>query len=260
MAEAWNSLRRLLRLRMVFRVGRKSVSLQQPPPQPVIPRRRQRRAKRPPAPTVTPSSASRIASTGSGTVTRTPCNPVQIVESNVSVCKLDESSANQAAPKAKSVPSQEEITFAASCLGRRQRDQRSRWTGWIDDVHAYRNMEIVLPTGERAFVYGALRGKVVWTFGDNGLAGGIDGAGVSWGVLPANLVRILRNRDAQLLGALKAGVRERPSEAKAQAARANGKRPCRPGRRRGRPRKSANQTSASALAVIRSRIITNFVR
>jgi len=51
-------------------------------------------------------------------------------------------------------------------------------------------------------------------------------------------VRLFRHHSAIILGSLKAGKKERPSEAKANAARRNGLMPCRAGLRRGRPRHS----------------------
>jgi hypothetical protein len=59
----------------------------------------------------------------------------------------------------------------------------------------------------------------------------------------ADEVQVHRVPEAQILGHLKAGVRERPSARKAAACRANGKCPCRPGKRRGRPPKQQSQES-----------------
>jgi hypothetical protein len=42
------------------------------------------------------------------------------------------------------------------------------------------------------------------------------------------------------LGAQKAGRKEQPSQRKREACRRNGRRPCHPGRRRGRPKKAAS--------------------
>lgn len=255
--EAWSNLRRLLRLRVIFRVGRKAVSLHPPPSQPLAPRRR-RKSWRASSPTVSPFSALHVGSTSNGAITEPPSIPVQIEEPHVPANKFGRSALQQPQQEIKSVPSREEISVAASSLARRPRNQRRRWTGWIGKIHAYRNMPILLPNGERAVVFGVLRRKVVWSLTENYLAGGIIGAGLNWGVLPMSDVRISRNFNAQLLGARKAGVREKPSLPKAHAARLNGKRPCHAGRRRGRPRKPWRRTAASLLVVIRSRIMRNF--
>ncbi len=55
--------------------------------------------------------------------------------------------------------------------------------------------------------------------------------------VPANDVEPVALPAARLLGAMKSGVKERPSKMKAASSRRNGASPCRPGRRRGRPRK-----------------------
>jgi hypothetical protein len=63
--------------------------------------------------------------------------------------------------------------------------------------------------------------------------------GRNWGVIRANQVQVIKNEAAILLGRFKKGIFERKSEAKASAARSNGAKPCRPGRKRGRPRQMA---------------------
>ena len=96
-------------------------------------------------------------------------------------------------------------------------------------------MPIRLPTGEAVFAFGALRGRVIWSREPGVLTGSIDGAGVHWGVLPAEKVLVVKNEHAVRLGQLKSGKVERKSEAKSTAARLNGTRPCKDGKRRGRP-------------------------
>jgi hypothetical protein len=58
----------------------------------------------------------------------------------------------------------------------------------------------------------------------------------TWDVIDADQVRLVKNPHAVALGKRKTGVREKESEAKKQAARANGLKACNPGRQRGRPR------------------------
>jgi hypothetical protein len=135
-------------------------------------------------------------------------------------------------------PSADEITAAASALAKNPR-QRKIWSGWIGPTRSYRGLPIKLPNGESVFAFGALRGRVVWSRGRGELTGGVNGAGLDWGAVPAMHVKVIKNPSAQLLGRLKRGKAERPSALKAAAAQANGCMPPRPGRRRGRPRRPA---------------------
>lgn len=123
---------------------------------------------------------------------------------------------------------------AGRALARRLRRVRKKWSGFLHGQRTWRGREIELPDGTPAFLYGALRGQAVWSFDPDRLLGG-EGEPFQWGVLPADLIRLRKNPHAQALGAMKRGVRERRSEAKRQAAIKNGRRPCRPGRIRGRP-------------------------
>lgn len=125
---------------------------------------------------------------------------------------------------------------AARSLARLPRRVRRKRSGYIRGERVWRNREIELPDGRRAFVYGALRGKVGWSLHPIGVPVDGDHLG-NWGVSRQEAVRLVKNPHAQLLGRRKAGVRERPSAAKAAAARINGRMPPRPGSRpRGRPR------------------------
>ncbi|HEY6180863.1 MAG TPA: hypothetical protein VIW67_01390, partial [Terriglobales bacterium] len=60
---------------------------------------------------------------------------------------------------------------------------------------------------------------------------------VQFALFRADQVRVLKSPAAVLLGSLKRGIKEQPSEKKRLACRRNGLRPCKPGRRRGRPKK-----------------------
>lgn len=129
------------------------------------------------------------------------------------------------------------IRDAAASLARRPRGSTRRWTGFINGEWTWRGREIELPDGTRAFIYGALRGKVVWSRDPICLPGGQREV-PAWGALPGSAVQFVKNPFARLLGSQKRGVRERPSPAKTEAARVNGRKPPRPGSRpRGRPRR-----------------------
>lgn len=130
-----------------------------------------------------------------------------------------------------------EASAAAGALARMPR-KKKKWSGWIGSTRCYRWMPIKLPNGDSVFAMGARRGRVVWSRVPGELPGGIKGVDVGWGVLPARRVKIVKNVAAVCLGSLKAGAKERPSVAKSAAARANGCMPCRPGKQRGRPRKT----------------------
>jgi hypothetical protein len=67
------------------------------------------------------------------------------------------------------------------------------------------------------------------------------------GIFRPHEVQIFKLPAAQLLGSLKRGIKERASEKKRRACRSNGMRPCRPGRRRGRPRKNEAKDSGGSL-------------
>ena len=148
-------------------------------------------------------------------------------------------------PETKSAaPTMTEISAAAADLAQRRRKRTRIWSGWLDPhTRVWRGRRIILPDGQLAYAYGCLRKKLVWSFHPDGLHGGFDEP-FEWGVLPAHCIRVYRDPKARLLGSLKAGVIERKSEAKAHAARRNGLRPTREGRRRGRPPRSSAQLTA----------------
>lgn len=132
-------------------------------------------------------------------------------------------------------PTDAEISEASRALAKR-RGFRKRWSGFVNGERVWRGREIELPDGTRAYAYGARGGVVIWSLDPARLPGG-NGKPLGWGALPQEHVRLVRCAAAQILGRLKAGVRERPSPAKAVAVRVNGCMPPRPGSRpRGRPR------------------------
>jgi len=128
----------------------------------------------------------------------------------------------------------QQISDAARALARMPRN-RKRWTGWLNDQErGYRDMPVLLPDGKPAYLFGALRGRAVVTPDRGQLLGGWGDGPLRWAVVPASTIHRRMNSAAQLLGSMKRGIRERSSERKAAAARLNGTRPCRPGKRRGR--------------------------
>jgi hypothetical protein len=136
-------------------------------------------------------------------------------------------------------PNAHQISQAARALARLPRRKgKRRWSGWLDrknpSTRIWRGRRIILPDGEVCFAYGCLRNKVVWSRDEHGLHGGICGQPFEWGVMPASEVRLWKNPHAASLGHAKLGIREKPSLAKQNAARTNGLKPTRPGRRRGR--------------------------
>lgn len=128
------------------------------------------------------------------------------------------------------------IRQAARELARLPRGVKKRWSGYVNGVRILRNRRIQLPNGELAFAYGALRGKAIWTSRTTGPNADLSDDNWAFGVVDADQVRVVKDPNAIILGKMKAGVRERSSETKRCAARVNGRKPCRPGRQRGRPR------------------------
>lgn len=107
-----------------------------------------------------------------------------------------------------------------------------KWTGYLHGERCWVGQRVLMTDGMRGALLSARRGKAT-VFAD------------SRRYLAESRVRELREQEvvllklpqAMLLGFLKRGKKERPSEAKRAAARRNGSRPVRPGSRpRGRPR------------------------
>jgi len=127
------------------------------------------------------------------------------------------------------------ISASARALAFLPRRPWRRWTGWLDDRwRGYRDQPVLMPGGKPAYLFGALRGQAVITLDRGQLLGGWGDGPFRWALVPASTVRPLLNPAAQVLGKLKTGRKERPSLLKAEAARRNGRMPCRDGRRRGR--------------------------
>lgn len=222
-------VRRLLRLKLLFRLRRNEVATYKPEPRPAGIWKRRR----------TRTVGERISAKGVSTV-KSPKSPEQGCRPHPFPAEVFTSSPGRehsppTEPKTESAPDPALITQAAKSLARQPRNQPRKLTGWIGSKRAFRDMAIWLPNGTQAWVFGALRQQVVFTFDKGWLLGTLTPE-QRWGVLPASAVEIVRDPHAALLGRLKAGTIERKSEAKARAARLNGLRPCHPGKRRGRPR------------------------
>jgi hypothetical protein len=124
------------------------------------------------------------------------------------------------------------ISTAAATLGSLPKGQRRRWTGWIGRDHLWRGQRVILPNGVVAEVYGIVRGLAAVQWPDP-----LWIEGVRCAVLPVDRLIVYKNPAARLMGKLKSGCVENPSERKAAACRRNGSMPCGPGKRRGRPRR-----------------------
>jgi hypothetical protein len=137
----------------------------------------------------------------------------------------------------------ERISEAARRLAKLPRNQPRKLTGWLHGQQCWRGRLLALPDGEVAPLYWCCRGRVL-------LAGYRDDPLVDentefikhllWAVRREKDVRLYKRPEAVLLGSGKAGVKERPSLRKQEAARANGRQPPKAGSRsRGRPRTSS---------------------
>lgn len=129
------------------------------------------------------------------------------------------------------VAARELISTAAATLGALPKRQRRRWTGWIGRDHFWRGRKIVMPTGQVAEVYAILRGLAAVQWADP-----LSIEGMRRDVLPVDQLTVYKTPAARLMGTLKGGCKEKSSPCKQTTCRANGVKPCHPGRRRGRPR------------------------
>jgi hypothetical protein len=142
------------------------------------------------------------------------------------------------------VERREEIRHAASAVATLRHVAKRPWTGFIGNQRIRRDQRIILADGRQVFAFGARKGQVVWSLNPGRLVGGLCGEPWEWGVVSSASVRLAKSEPAAILGALKRGRREHKSEAKASAARSNGRCPCAPGKQRGRPRKAISAITA----------------
>jgi hypothetical protein len=136
----------------------------------------------------------------------------------------------------------EVASIAAATLGSLPKGKPKRWTGWIGKDHFWRGRRVVLRNGIVAEVFGVLRGQAAVRWADPQWI-----EGVRRDVVSLDELTIYKHPAAVVLGKLKCGCKERPSERKHRACRSNGARPLRSGHRpRGRPRKGQQVATASA--------------
>jgi len=131
---------------------------------------------------------------------------------------------------------EERVHEAAAVLGSmkagfRQRRATRRYTGIVDGRRRAVGQLLKLPNGHVVKLLAASRGRAFVTWEDLTCIHSTQLAEVD-----ASLLRSNKHPAAVLLGTMKKGKKERRSRRKASSARRNGSRPCRPGRKRGRPR------------------------
>lgn len=220
--QLWHRLKGLLHRGILFRFGRKSVSSVKVPRERAVRRKRQSLAgstigetsQLPGAPSINYLSGKWFKAPG-----LVPSRPVD-------------------APKTQTGVRQEDLSRAGRSLAKLPRKQPRKLTGLLHGRRCWRGQRILLPGGWQAFLWACKRGKVFWSLDPNVILFGVPTAEREWGVLAESGVTLEMNAAAAILGQGKGGVKEAPSALKASAARANGCRPCRAGRRRGRPRRS----------------------
>lgn len=137
-------------------------------------------------------------------------------------------------------PSMDDAKLAAKRLAAHRWKLRHRLTGTIGGQRVWQHQTVAMPDGSEARLVFAHRGRVLVSVGD---VLSIDESKI----IPsrAHEITLISNPSAVVLGRLKRGKLERPSQQKVEACRRNGSRPVRPGsRRRGRPIKSAISAGA----------------
>jgi hypothetical protein len=225
----WDRLRGLLKRGLVFRQGRKRISLVKLP-QASARRRRRRRAG------ITISSMLDQNPAGRDNQLRILCLDKEGALPTTSLAPQKTKTAEAHARTPVIDRRREDIRRAAIALAKMPRGGKGPLTGYLHGRPARRGQPILLPGGRRAFVWGCKRGKVVWSMDPKELLSGVLNAGVAWGALPQAQVTLEMNAAAAVLGQGKRGVREAPSALKATSCRANGRCPVRARRKRGRPR------------------------
>ena len=234
--EMLSRLKRLRDLGLVFPLGRNWISATKPDPTKRRPKIRRRRA----------SVAKE--SKGGAVSAVTPSNP-QVVpdlphQVRTKLANTNPASGSPAvgAVKTESVPTAEPVAAAARQLARLPRNQPREYTGWLHGQHCWRGRLLILPDNTVVPLFWCNRGRVLTNCAGFELPDDSDLARFNfmrrWALHEAD-VKLYKHPAAVTLGSLKRGVRERPSAAKSNSARANGCQPCRPGKRRGRPRRDA---------------------
>jgi len=119
--------------------------------------------------------------------------------------------------------SEEELSEAARALGALQwQRQPKKWSGWLDKRTRIWRWRRVVVDGRVFFAYGCSRGKLIISLECGELIGSPGEPGLRWKVVPASTATVWRNPQAQALGRLKLGRKERYSALKAETSRRNG--------------------------------------
>ena len=239
----WARLKRLLRLRLVWRHRRRAVGISEPPVRPALPRQVRRLSswrKRKRIATVRPLRHADAGSTAACENSDERSPQAQQVAFQLVSQDFRAAAPTEVVPQSKSAPSREQVTAAARQLATLPR-KRKKWSGWLNDHNRIWRDRKILVEGCPAWCYGVLRRRVIFFLDRPRLL-----EPGRWGVVPASRVRVWTNPAARLLGRLKRGTREQRSEAKIAAARRNGLRPCAPGKRRGRPAPASESSNLQA--------------
>ena len=233
--ELFGRLKRLRALGLAFSFGRNWISATKPAPETWRPavKRRRRSVKR--------VRSNPAVSVGKVSVPQEAGYEAQKVHFQMDRVPPTSSPRPVDAEQTESGNDSQRVSEAARQLSTLSRQAVRRLSGWIsDEVRSFRNMQVALPGGRRVFVFGVLRGRLVFTSVPDGHVGDTGGVGTSWGVVRADQVQIVKNEHAVILGKRKSGVKEKFSPRKAEVARRNCYLPPRPGSRpRGRPRRSS---------------------
>ena len=232
--DLWQRLRRLIKARVVFRFTRGRITLTNLPKPPVNRRRRSWGGSTAKSVHAQPRQVNPEIRESLHTGFR-QVGTDQQADAKTKIADLNPSSDNFSPNLSPGNNPVEALSRAARELAKRPRGIKRRWTGFAGATRLWRNCRLVLPKGNLVYCYGAVRQRVIWTSRPTG-QGLPGGEQLLWDVIPASQVSLAKDPNAVLLGRAKLGIEERYSEAKVLAARRNGLKPCRPGRRRGRPR------------------------
>ncbi len=231
--ELWDRLKRLKHLGILHGVGRSEVSVTQG-----LRSVQRRRPYRTPRPVGILAETTAVSASASYRMAA-PQKPGQEVENNLVSPSATVCPPEVAPGKTENVSPPPDLSAAARELSRLARNRAKQWTGWLDGQRCWRGRLVRTPFGDILPLMMSNRGRVMLSHPD-------------FETLPiaelrnrtmwkAEQLQLAKNPAAVALGKAKLGTKERPSTLKQVTARANGLRPCRPGRRRGRPRTSPQQ-------------------
>lgn len=229
--ELWQRLRRLMKTGVVIRFTRKSISVHSLPRH-TVNRRRRQSAGSTHSPALSGAACQSDSQVGKSASINNLRELASVSERSKTAAMTESAltpwidayvpatpSAAMPAPNAEGT---EKIRQAARELARLPRKVKRRWSGYVNGVRIWHNQRIILPNGELAFAYGAIRGRVIWSSRETYSKADLSDDKWSWGVADASKVKLVKNPHAVALGKRKAGVREKESDAKKRAARANG--------------------------------------